>query len=392
MRRREKGTGTVFQLSDGKWLAKITQDGKTISRKAKTKSEAKQKLEEIQKEHKRIKRIERNALKSKLDTNSTVEEVFQGYIKSKKQGRNKIAETSLQRIESTVMTHILPRFGTWQFKELTSRDINSLLDELMNQGMSYSTVRKVYLGFSACFRYAMDEECIVDYSDNPMRRVSMPKEKGKLINEINYYNEEERRRIEAECLRTKFVKSTGKEEFVHKYGAAFVFIMNTGLREGEICGLTKDSVYLDENYFIVDKGVVSVKRDGLWVTVLKDSPKTKNSVRMIPLNATAKKMYEILLDTFPDGEMLISTSTGKIVAPTKLNQYFNRILKEANVEKRGGVHALRDTFATALFENGMDVLTVSKLLGHESTRVTEKHYIRVLEERRIKAVQLLDVI
>lgn len=393
MSRRKKGEGTITKLANGHYRARIRMGDKDLTATVKTKAEAKRKLAELKNERDRLENLQEEKLNGSLGFHPTVEEVFEKYLESKSHGRNKIKETSFQRIENTVYKHIIPKCGSMKFNSLTSKYINTMLDDLLDEGLSVSSVRKVYLAFTACFSYAINEECIIEYDKNPMKRVSMKKDKcSNTTNNINYYSEDERRRIEEVCLQKKYNKTTGRYEYKHKYGLAFVLLLNTGLRGGELCALTKDDFNIEDCQLTINKGVASVKRDNSWKTIVSDSPKTKSSIRKIPLNKKAIEMYELSLEEFPEKDLLIHTSTGNLVQPTKLNQYLNKILQEAGVEKKGGVHTLRDTFATALFESGVDVLTVSKLLGHESTRVTEKHYIHVLEEKKLEAVQLLDAI
>lgn len=61
-------------------------------------------------------------------------------------------------------------------------------------------------------------------------------------------------------------------------------------------------------------------------------------------------------------------------------------------EQKGGVHVLRDTFASRLFDSGTDIQTISKILGHANSRITEEHYIQILNSRKMKAVNLIDYI
>ncbi len=103
-------------------------------------------------------------------------------------------------------------------------------------------------------------------------------------------------------------------------------------------------------------------------------------------------MLQILEEEVSQSEdMVITTASGKVTPPTALNKSLDRVLHASGVQKRGGVHALRDTFATALFNSGTDIFTVSALLGHASSKVTEQHYVKVLDQRKMRAVQVMEI-
>ena len=56
-----------------------------------------------------------------------------------------------------------------------------------------------------------------------------------------------------------------------------------------------------------------------------------------------------------------------------------------------GVHALRHTYATRLFEKGVDIKIISELLGHSSTEITYRIYVHVIESLKASAVEGLDL-
>ncbi len=94
--------------------------------------------------------------------------------------------------------------------------------------------------------------------------------------------------------------------------------------------------------------------------------------------------------TDPENGFIIHTSDGKPVLPRTLEDTLQRMCAVAGIRKVG-VHALRHTFATRLFEKGVDVKIISELLGHSSTEITYRIYIHVIESLKEFAVQDLDL-
>ncbi|WP_425757236.1 tyrosine-type recombinase/integrase [Ihubacter sp. rT4E-8] len=120
-------------------------------------------------------------------------------------------------------------------------------------------------------------------------------------------------------------------------------------------------------------------------------PKTERSRRLVPLNATAKNMARLLFAEFPDKDLSIYTANHRIVAPASLNKYLATINRNAGIENKSGVHKLRDTFGSLLFDKGMDLQPVSDLLGHANSRIIEKYYLKILERRKIEAINMIEI-
>ena len=384
-----KSCGTIYRRDDGKWVVKQTRNGRTIKRIASTKKEAKAKLAAISHELEREDRMINRAQGFGVDPRTvSTGEVFDAFLREKKSGRTAISASSYQRLSSTIHIHILPEFRMVPFIELRSRDINDLLDKKIEEGFSYSTIKKVYDAFSACCNYAVDVLKLMLPADSPLAGVRMFSKSRFETSEINYYSPEERRKIEAEALR----RNT-KGTLVYRYGPVFVLLLNTGLRAGEICALAQSDVDQNRELLHVTKTAITVKDEtGHWKTMIESHPKTEKSNRYVPLNDKSRDMICILEEEVSQNPTLVvSTTTGGITPPTALNKSLDRILHASGVQKKGGVHALRDTFATALFNNGTDIFTVSALLGHASSKVTEQHYVKVLDQRKMRAVQIMEI-
>ncbi len=281
-----KSKGSIFRADNGKWIIKQTLNGKTIKRTADTKKEAKEKLVMIQCELAREDRIRKRAKAFGLDPRSvSTGEVFNAFLREKKSGRTAISPLSYQRLSSTIRIHILPELGMVPFIELRSRDINELIDAKYDAGLSYSSIKKIFDAFSACCNYAVDVLKLMLPVDSPLSGVHMYPRSHFEAADISYYSPEERKKIETEALRRDM-----KGNLIYRYGPVFVFLLNTGLRAGEVCALARSDVDWVQSLIHVSKTVITVQDEtGKWTTFIEDHPKTIKSNRYVPLNSKAKK-------------------------------------------------------------------------------------------------------
>lgn len=99
----------------------------------------------------------------------------------------------------------------------------------------------------------------------------------------------------------------------------------------------------------------------------------------------------MILQRFPKGERFIYNATNKIVRPDTLYKQFNSILNHAGLEGQCGLHTLRHTFVSALFEHGVDIYTIAEIIG-DTVDTVVKTYLHLYKSRKAKAVKFINVI
>ena len=185
--------------------------------------------------------------------------------------------------------------------------------------------------------------------------------------EICCFTHEEQRRIEDEIVGKRKIKMYG-----------VILCMYTGLRLGELLALEKGDT--DGFKLRVTKSCYDGKDENGRFTRCTDTPKTPSSVRVIPVPRQLRPLIETLK---ADGESryLINSKDGKVIAVRSYQRSFELLLKRLDIPHRG-FHALRHTFATRALECGMDVKTLSEILGHKNPSTTLMHYAHSLDEHK----------
>ena len=160
------------------------------------------------------------------------------------------------------------------------------------------------------------------------------------------------------------------------------------MRIGEICALKWKDVNLSEKIIYVKKTAERIDNCVLKETkIIIDSPKTENSIRNIPIPS---KLYNILktLKNKYNNDCYVLSGTNKIIEPRMYQKFFKKVLKKNNIKQRK-FHSLRHTFATNCIEVGMDVKSLSELLGHSSVNTTLNVYVHSTDSLKKKYLEKL---
>lgn len=169
------------------------------------------------------------------------------------------------------------------------------------------------------------------------------------------------------------------------FGTAVLLCLHTGLRLGELCALKWEDLDLENRTLTVNRTVqrIAVKGYRTKTVLMETDPKSESSRRTIPLT---EEMAGLLarLDT---GRPYVFGGE-KPSEPRTMQYRFRKILGESGIDSRK-FHTLRHTFATNCVENGMDVKSLSEILGHSDVKITLNRYVHPTMDSKRKQMDSL---
>lgn len=304
-------------------------------------------------------------VKNKLKLKEKFESIAEEWLQYKK---NMIKESTYCNYEFIIQKYLYPKFKNCNIK--TIKNYNDFIQEL-SEKLSPKTVKDIASVLKAILKYYEEE-----YDENlKIKKISVPKNQK---NKLKILTTRERQKLERCCMEENSLKSLG-----------IIVCLNTGLRVGEICALKWENVNLDEKCIYVKKTLqrVYLKNEKKSKIVI-DKPKTQNSIRAIPMN---KKVYEILKKVkqkHQNSDFVLSGSSESFIEPRNYQYYFKILLKKCKI-KQYKFHILRHTFATKCIEVGMDIKSLSEILGHSDINVTLNVYVHSSDKIKKKYLEKL---
>lgn len=379
--RREKGSGSVSQRKDGTWTARFTigvnEHGKQKVKAfyGKSEREVRRKLNDFKKEY------YKNS--STSVQRSTVQQYMTRWLNENK--KNSLKPKSFDRLEQTLTYQVFPKIGHLQVAALQSDDVQKMINDLKEEGKSYSTVKKAYDAVNDCFRTGVIQRTVIF---NPALGVTIPQRKSFGVSQIKYHEADAVVNI---CNAATSVYSKGQR--VYRLGDAIILDLNTGLRLAELAALKWADIDFDAKVLHVNSTRVVVKdrspdAEKQYITLEQDSTKSASGDRCVDLNDTAMESLRRLHDITGEYEYVLATKDGNPISLRYLDRMCRKIEVAAGLpdDQIYGMHALRHTFATTLFANGVDIKTISELLGHSDITITYNTYVHVIKKLKRDAV------
>ena len=297
------------------------------------------------------------------------EEWLTNYIKPSSKRR------TFEHYSKTAEIHIFPYLGNFELSDLTPFLLQKFITDLATsgnkrtgKGLSPNFIKTILSIVQNSLKTAHLIGYLPEYSANKIKR---PKLKEK---PIECFSAREQKKIEEAALSAKKDKYRG-----------IVLCLYTGLRIGELLALTWSDVDFEKRILSVTKTCHDATENGEHIRIT-DTPKTENSRRSIPLPKNLLKMLKEIKKkskcefVIADGE--------KPVFIRSYQRTFELLLKKLGLSHKG-FHSLRHTFATRALECGMDVKSLSEILGHKNATVTLNRYAHSLWEHKAEMMNKL---
>ena len=372
-KKRANGEGNIRKRKDGRWEGRFTaghdpSTGKQVIKSVlgKTQAEVKEKLKKAMEDTKKVDFTKTG----KYTVGIWMDEWFENVAKIK------VRASSHQTYKGYIDNHIKPNIGNIPIEKLTTMDLQKFYRKLLTKGrierieakdqpkgLSAKTVRNINQVISSAMDLAVAQKII---PTNPTNACELPK-----------VEHQEMQTIPAEQLQAflQEAKATGVYEM-------YYIELATGLRRGELLGLKWQDIDWKN-------GVIKVRRQVARVDgQIKEAPlKTKNSYRTVTISQQAIEVLKEQKKKTNDTYVFPSPNGGPI-SPDSVNNMLKRVLERAGIPKVR-FHDLRHTFATIALQNGVDIKTVSGMLGHFSAGFTLDTYAHVTTSAQKEAAQTM---
>lgn len=347
----------IYKRKDGRWEARyvkeITADGKkkygSVYASSYKEVKAKQQLCILQ------------PTENHNPIRITVTELIAEWLSSMK---NQVKPCTYQKYECVCRNHIFSDLGTIAVRYISRFTIMSFTEKLLEKNLSTKTVNDILIVLGLALKYAQES-----YS------ITVPK--------INYVKEHQREMrvfsVQEQQIITEYLL---KQIDIHKFGV--LLTLYTGMRIGELCALRWDDI--TDEYIVINKTMMRIKNELGKTEVKIGSPKSESSNRIIP----TPKCLLPMINQFRSNGYVLSNDKLKYTEPRLMQIKFGQMVVACNVETTN-FHTLRHTFATRCIEAGVDVKTLSELLGHSDVKTTLNRYVHSSFELKQKSIEQLEM-
>ena len=267
-----------------------------------------------------------------------------------------------------IENHINPYFADKE--QITEEDVQKFVLTELRKGLSQKSIKDIIIVLKMILKFAVKQKLLA-YNEIEIKFPTVGEK-----TDLEVLNKNDHKKI------INYLQ----ENFTFKNLGIYI-CLSTGMRIGEICGLLWSDID-------VENGIIKVRRtvqriyviDGetRHTEILIDTPKTKNSIRDIPMTT---ELYKIIkpLKKVVNNDFYVITNEAKPTEPRTYRNYYERLIKRLGIPKLK-FHGLRHSFATRCIESKCDYKTGSVILGHSNISTTLNLYVHPNMEQKKKCI------
>ena len=267
-----------------------------------------------------------------------------------------------------IENHLKPYFGTME--EVTENSIQKYVIVKLNSGLSQKTVKDTLIVLKMILKFAVKKE-MLEYKEIDIKFPTQHTNE-----ELEVFNKANQRKI------MNYIESN----FTFKNLGIYICFC-TGLRIGELCALKWSDIDVENGIISVNKSIQRIyilDQEIKHTELIIDTPKTRNSIREIPMTIELLKIMKSLKKVVNDNYYILTNSENP-TEPRTYRNYYKRLMKKLGMPILK-FHGLRHSFATRCIEGKCDYKTVSVLLGHSNISTTLNLYVHPNMEQKKKCI------
>ena len=263
--------------------------------------------------------------------------------------------------------HLKPVFAKEQ--DVTEELVQAFVLGKLQQGLSRNSVKDMLMVLKMVLKYA------AKHGYMPWRQIDINFPTERRQNEVKTLSRADQRRL-MDHIQANF-------SFMN---LGIYICLSAGLRIGELCALTWDDLDTDAGVVRISRTLQRIyMKDKGCTEVIIGTPKSKNSVREIPL---AKELQRFIkpLKKVVNGSFYVLTNSSSPTEPRSYRNHYRRLMQQLDLPLLK-FHGLRHSFATRCIESKCDYKTVSVLLGHSSISTTLNLYVHPNLDQKKKCIE-----
>lgn len=365
LRGKEIGEG-IYQQTNGTYCARfVDRFGKRRTKRSKKLQEVKQWLADATyiNEHSDIEQA----------TNMMVDAWFEYWIDIK---RKTVRPNTVRNYRERYYRNIQKVIGKKLLTEVKPIHCQNFFTKMAEEGYRTSTLYQTRITLYNMLEFARENDVILN---NPCKR-SVKSNMGK--------PSQKKKALTVETQKRFLQQAKGQS-----YENQFRFILQTGLRTGELVGLKWEDVNFENKTLKIERSMEYRYSVGEWRV---GEPKSKSGYRTIPLTdeairilmAQKKKNMKIKEISIEWVDYIFLSRKGEPVKNSTYDTALFKICEKAEIDKFS-MHVLRHTFATRCIEGGMIPKTLQKILGHSNIGITMNLYVDITEEQKQKEIDIV---
>lgn len=345
-----------YKDAQGEWKEKTK-----ILRDCKGKKEAHKLAEEWKDELNAI-----AELSPTFDKEKTVKDVVESYM-NYQLNSGELEQSTYHNRSFTLDSLVYPYIGDVTFVTLDRPEIMNWLDKLNARGLSQGTIGIAFYSVRKTYNYYYE---LGELERNPFVGIKPPKKGGARITHLT----KEQMEYFISCL----------EGEKPKFRLACYLAFYAGLRRGEICGLRWRDIDLDLGIISIESAI------GIGDTKYTKQPKNKSSIRTFPI---VPQLLEELKKNIEEPYYFVIGKGIEFLSPSTLDYNFKQFVKRNNIVDAYGkpitLHALRHNLGAVGITSGMDIASLSKMMGHSSRAMTLDTYGDATKDAMVIATEKL---
>ena len=271
--------------------------------------------------------------------------------------KRQIKQSTYYNYTYKIQKYLLPAFENLSLEEILEYDFNRFSELLLETTqISNKFLKDILLVLKSILKFAEKKYDV----KMKLYLINLPRVR---THSLKVFSESDKRKIKAYCMNSENTKDIG-----------IALCLYTGMRIGEICALKWEDIDLNKRIIYVRHTLQRIYIDKKNTKIIIDAPKSEKSIRNIPMSNMIYTKLKSMRENFSKDDFFLTGDSKSFMEPRGYQYTFKKMLKECKIAERN-FHCLRHTFATDCISVGMDVKSLSEILGHSDVSITLNRYV-----------------